>query len=118
MAWPSTLPAPLLQGYSVSPHDATIRTDMDGGPARVRRRFTAVVDTVPVSFYFTKTQMADFRAYWEGDLAYGSAWFDMSIQDGRTGGSVTRSCRFVGTFSAEFDGSGWKVSCQMEVRLA
>src|SRR4051794_41588469 len=52
-AWPDTLPAPALNSLNESPPDNTIRSNMDRGPAKVRRRTTA--NTRPISFTLNLT---------------------------------------------------------------
>ncbi len=42
IVWPDTLPLPTVQGYAVQPEDAILRTEMEAGLARQRRRFTNV----------------------------------------------------------------------------
>ena len=42
--WPTQLPKPKLDGYSLAPQAAFARTDMDAGPARQRRRFLVCDD--------------------------------------------------------------------------
>ncbi len=42
--WPASLPQRVaVDGYGEGPPDTTVRTRMDAGPAKVRRRFTAGV---------------------------------------------------------------------------
>lgn len=119
MDWPATLPVPLVSGYSFGPVDATVRTDMDAGPARVRRRFTDTPDMLKAAWRFTEAQMAAFRAFWEDDIASGAAWFNLSLRDGRAAGMATRACRFNGPFHAQYEGAGiWTVQGELEVRLA
>lgn len=116
-AWPATLPAPLLAGYGVKPDSAVARTDMEAGPARVRRRFTAVPKRVPLACVLDEAQAAAFVTFWESDLADGANWFDLSVNLGS--GVVTRSARFLETYSLDMlIGSGdlWKLSGQVEVR--
>lgn len=47
-SWPVTLPPPALNSLRESPPNNTLRTEMDVGPAKVRRRSTANVR--PLSF--------------------------------------------------------------------
>jgi hypothetical protein len=65
-AYPPTLPAPLVSGYTLSPVDQTVRTDMEVGAARVRRRTRARNDLIDVSWLFSPVQMAAFRQWFEG----------------------------------------------------
>lgn len=46
--WPPMLPCPLMDGYSDGVQPNVIRSDMDVGPQKLRRRSTA--DTVNISF--------------------------------------------------------------------
>ena len=38
ITWPNTLPLPSVEGYGLTPQEAVLRTDMESGPARQRRR--------------------------------------------------------------------------------
>ncbi len=40
LRFPKRLPYPTVEGYSIRPDEAIIRTDMEAGPARQRRRYT------------------------------------------------------------------------------
>ena len=39
-SWPTTLPLPTVEGYGIRSGEAILRTEMEAGPARQRRRFT------------------------------------------------------------------------------
>lgn len=119
-SWPSTLPAPAISGYALQSGDATIRTDMESGPARVRRRYTATPDKLTLRFVMTEAQMAAFRAFWEGDADFGAAWWWLTVKDGRTVGSVAREVRPTnGAFKSEMiDAVHWSVTFEVEVRSA
>lgn len=113
-AWPSTLPAPLIDGYSVNPLDQTIRTDMESGAARVRRRTFARNDLVDVALVLSAAEFAAFRAWFDNDAAGGSAWFDMPIDIGD--GMTTKEVRFKGAWKAQRLQLCWRVTAQLEVR--
>lgn len=116
--WPSTLPAPRT-GYNLSPVDQTVRTDMESGAARVRRRTTARNDKVTVNWLFSSDQMATFRAWFEDattGIAGGSGWFTVTLLLG-TGGSVSTTARFIGPFTADLvPYQKWSVSGELEIR--
>ena len=118
-SWPTTLPSPKLSGYKLTPLDQVIRTDMEGGNTRTRRRTTARVDKFAVAFDFNETQMAAFRAWYELDTGAdgGNAWFTIAIPTGYGGvSSVSAKMTLAG---ADFIGRGaWIVSGQFEVRYA
>lgn len=117
--WPSTLPAPLAGGYAVKPVDQTVRTDMEGGAARQRRRTTARNDKVAVSWVMRDAQAAIFRAWFEDDAAGaagGAAWFAVALLLG-TGGVVSVDARFVAPPMLTLIGAKiWTVSGELEVR--
>jgi hypothetical protein len=118
-AWPSTLPSPLANGYSIKPVDQSIRTNMEVGAARVRRRTFSRNDKVPVSWLLTDDQMAIFRAWFENGstgASGGASWFSTSLSMG-TGGMSAVTARFVGPFTANrLDRSNWAVSGELEIR--
>lgn len=120
MDWPSTLPPPLLAGYSLETGDNTIRTDMDTGPARVRRRSTAAPDTVGFSVLLNAEQMVIFRAFWDTDWQSGAAWVRFQLKTGRTSGSTLLECRPVpAKWKAQpISDVHWHVSLTVEVRSA
>lgn len=117
--WPTTLPATLVDGYTLNPQDQTIRTDMESGNARVRRRSAARVDTVDAGWLFSQSQMLIFRAWFENNstgAAGGAAWFSIDLPTG-TGAVASISARFSGAFSAVLVSSTtWKVSAKLETR--
>jgi len=117
--WPTTLPTPLLNGYTIKPNDQTVRTDMDGGAARSRRRTMTRSDKVPVSWKFTDAQLVIFRAWFDDGVAGaagGSAWFTTSLPTG-VGGLTSITARFIGPFTAPvLSGLSWNVTAELELR--
>lgn len=116
--WPTTLPAPSLQGYQLSPGDQSLRSDMESGAARSRRVTFARIDRVQVSWIFTDAQMDAFRTWFENssEAAGGSAWFTVSLRVGNTG-ATSQEARFIGAFQGNLLKSDkWAVSAQWEVR--
>lgn len=63
--WPDSLPQTTSEGFSLSPVDQSIRTDMEVGPQRVRRRTLSNLDRVQMGWIFTDAEMAAFRAWYE-----------------------------------------------------
>ncbi len=121
-AYPSTLPAPIVDGYGVQPVSATARTPMDSGPARVRRRFTRVPQIVTATWDYTDDEMATFKTWWENplDLDMGANWFWITIPVG-SGGTVTVEARFIAPYAAHPKRGGeaaWQVKGRLEVRNA
>lgn len=118
--WPSTLPSPQFSGYGLETQDATRRTDMEGGSARVRRVSTSVPDKVTLKWIFDAAQMISFREFWEADWYHGSAWVFLPLRDGRVNGIVSRECRPTpATFkAAPVSSTHWHVEMTVEVRSA
>lgn len=118
-SWPITLPRPLVSGYGLNPVDQTIRTDMETGSARVRRRSAARLDMLDVGWKLTDAQMDIFRAWFEDGAtgaAGGAAWFavDLALGDG---GILNEEARFNGAWKASLlPGMNWQVSARLEVR--
>lgn len=54
--WPNTLPCPMMAGYSETIIPNVIRSDMDTGPDKVRRRSTAVVTQLTFNLNLTREQ--------------------------------------------------------------
>lgn len=116
--WPS-LPNPLVDGYTLSPVDQTVRTDMEIGSARARRRTAALNDQVSVSWRFTDVQMNTFRDWFDNastGAAGGASWFTVDLAVGDVG-LDSKECRFVGAWSAQcLGGLIWTVTARLEVR--
>lgn len=90
--WPGTLPQSIEEsGYSESLGDGLLRSKMDVGPAKVRRRFTATVEKVKGTMTMSSTQWTALRTFYYTTLAGGS--LAMTFAHPSTGASV--QCRFV-----------------------
>lgn len=120
--WPATLPVPQESGYSLAAADQTVRSDMEVGLARVRRRTSARNDQLSVVWMMTDAQMTTFRAWFDGtgtdDAQGGTAWFNgLSLATG-DGGLTQPDCRFIGPFSATLLAGNliWSVTAKLEVR--
>lgn len=117
--WPNTLPKPQISGYAISPGDQAVRTDMDVGTQRVRRRTFARNDKISASWVFTDAQMSAFRTWFDDGTtgaAGGSAWFTVTLPIG-TGGSSAVEARFTGPFKVGAIGPLlWNVTADIEVR--
>ena len=118
--YPTTLPRPIARGYGLTPVDPAIRTDMDVGAPRVRRRTAARNDRVKVAWLFTDAQMATFRTWFDdpAEADGGASWFSISLPIG-TGGTVALEARFTKVFEATRNaGLSWNVTAELEVRDA
>jgi hypothetical protein len=108
---------PTVDGYDSGVDDAKLRTEMDAGPAKIRRRFTAVPEAMNVRLVMTATQLNaaspnGFMAFYVTDTSHGSAEF--TWVNPRTGSVAT--CRFVGAPACRpLGGTAWEVTFRMEV---
>lgn len=74
--WPASLPQRVLaDGYQETAPRFTIRTQMDAGPAQVRRRFTAGPTPLWVQLRLTFAQKATLDAFYLNDCAGGALPF-------------------------------------------
>lgn len=114
-SWPTYLPAPQRRGYEINPGDPTLRTQMDAGPDRVRRRFTAIPSRIGVGWCFSEAQLALFEAWHKYKIADGSAWFTVNLVNGQ--GSQSVEARFAKPpKKVLLGGSNWDVGAELEVR--
>ena len=75
-AWNVNLPQELfVSGYGQSPPAVTIKSEMDAGPAKIRRRFTAGVSPVSGTMIMTAAQLATFETFFNTTLLGGSLRF-------------------------------------------
>lgn len=90
-SWPGTLPsAPLVDGYRESIPETAIRTTMEQGPAKLRRRTTAQARTLGLEYIMSAEQVTALETFFISTLSGGVLSFTFTHP--RTGNSV--SCRF------------------------
>lgn len=86
-AWRPSLPKQ-SSDISITPMSNILRTTMDVGPAKVRRRSTKEILRVTVSnVAFTAQQVKEFDDFWTNDLGGGVGTF--TWEDPRTDESTT-----------------------------
>lgn len=113
-AWPSTLPAPLLGSYTEQPAPNVIRSDMDIGPDKVRRRSTSDLAKLEFALMLDSAGVATLDGFYRTTCRSGALAFDFPHP--RTGATV--SARFVAPYQvAHHDKGLWRVSVSLESRL-
>jgi len=117
VAWPSSLIGVdvLDSGYSESPADNVIRSPMDVGPAKLRRRGTSMPQRISWQQILASTNVGSLDTFYITTLAYGS--LDFTRVHPRTGSTAT-TMRFLSppTYSVVKDSPGnWVVSFDCEV---
>jgi hypothetical protein len=76
ITYPSSLPKPLP--VSGKPQSGVIRTQMDVGPDKVRRRSTAIVNPMAFTIQVSGTQFTTFRNFFHTTSLEGSIEFNMA----------------------------------------
>ncbi|GAB4387215.1 hypothetical protein [Albidovulum sp.] len=115
VAWPERLPLPTIEGYAVRPGEAILRTEMEAGPARQRRRFTQVPSRLAVRWVMRRDQFALFEAWYRWSAKEGGAWFTIDLLGGL--GLVPQEARFTRQFEARIvAGVLWEVVSELEIR--
>lgn len=85
--WPNSLPPfPEADAYQEQAKDQTLRTEMDAGPAKVRRRFTGKVVNFPVRWTLDAVQLSTLETFFYDTLGGGA--LDFTAKQPRTGGDV------------------------------
>ena len=111
--WPLSLPQVLsADGYEEVEPELRLRTNMDAGPAKVRRRFTAGVRPVKTQLRFSLNQKDDFKTFYNDTLAGGSLSFNWVLP----GTETAAEYRFVSPPSyTPLGGANWIVNLDMEI---
>lgn len=74
--WPASLPQyPQVRGYKEKRSTQTVRTQMEKGPAKMRRRHTAHVETIPYRLTLTSTQLNTLETFFDTTLGGGADSF-------------------------------------------
>lgn len=93
ITWPTSLPLPSVT-LSGSASNPVIRTEMETGLVRQRRRFLSDTESFSVQWLFTALEFAAFRSFFKNTLQAGTLSFDISLPVGES--LVDVSCVFIG----------------------
>ena len=113
--FPTTLPGVQMTNYGFKPGNSMIRTEMDTGLARQRRRYVASPTEFMVSWDFDMKQLGIFEKFYQNDCQAGSAWFNINLVNGV--GQTSYVARFVEPYNAQTTGREflWNVKAKLEV---
>lgn len=90
-AWPGTLPQNFqIQGYTETGAQNTVRTKMEVGPDKVRKRTTSEVRVVQGNMWLTAAQYTIMRTFYETDHNFGADTFTKDDEH-----AINRTWRFV-----------------------
>jgi hypothetical protein len=110
-AWSGTLPQNFqVQGYVETGAENTIRTRMEVGPDKVRKRTTSDVRTVVGNMWLTPAQYTELRTFYEVTHEYGALSFTKDDEHG-----ISRTWRFVSPPIYSTNGpENWQVRLSIE----
>lgn len=115
----ATWPLPSVRptgAISFAPVDQTVRTEMEVGTARVRRRTKSRNDILTTTWLMTDSQVTTFRTWFDVDINGGALWFTISLPIGSTVAKSV-SARFKGTYTFDHvGGTYWKINGTLEIR--
>jgi hypothetical protein len=89
--WPTSLPKPGPGNYSEQAQSGLLVSDMEMGPPKVRRRFTATGVQIEMRLVLTTAQLSDLESFHKTDCLNGALPFDWNHP--RTGAAV--KARFI-----------------------
>lgn len=113
--FPKKLPYPTVQNYSIRPNEAIIRTDMESGPARQRRRYTQTPSKISVRWVMNHEQFCLFEAWYKYQAKEGAEWFVITLLGGI--GLTEQDARFTQQFQASIlAGRLWEITTELEIR--
>ncbi len=113
--FPKTLPYPTVQGYAIKPGEAIVRTEMEAGPARQRRRYTQTPSKISVRWIMNPEQFCLFEAWYKYQAKEGAEWFVISLLGGI--GITEQDARFTQQFEASLiAGRLWQITTELEIR--
>lgn len=94
--WPASLPAyPELAVYSPEVQDQKIRTSMETGVAKVRRRYTASIMKHPVRITLSASQFETFKTFFNTTTQFGTLPINWDFFG-------TNDLRFVGVYQYKY----------------
>jgi hypothetical protein len=111
ISWPAELPAALLlEGLSAKQESGVIRTQMDAGPKKARRRYTANTKTFTGKMLLTASQRTLLEQFYHAALADGVLRFNFADPFSLE----TREFRFTGDYTETALDGLFEVSLSLE----
>ncbi len=110
--WPAGLQQKQFTGVTEERQDASVRSKMDTGAPKKRKRFTAAVRTMTVPIVLTQAERVTFDTFYITTLEEGSLSFDWIDP---VDGVSTISYRFLKPPKLTKKGGEWKGILSLEV---
>lgn len=116
IVYPKQLPLPLLEGYKLSTISPLMRTKLENGRSRQRRKFTNVPTEPSFKWIFNDQEAAFFEAWFARILMDGALWFLAPLKTPL--GLKDYECRFTDIYDGpELVGiDHWRYSVTLELR--
>lgn len=114
--YPAGLPCFERQGYGLKTVDPQLRSELDSGRSRVRRKFTATPTEVQCSVLMNDSQAQLFEAWWERVLVSGTKYFEAPLKTPM--GMQSYTARFMGIYDGPVlvGVSHWRYTFTLELR--
>lgn len=114
--YPQALPVGLHSGRAYQLQSPLLRSELESGRARQRRRFTSVPMGAKISWLFNSAEAQAFEAWWLEQLIDGSLWFECPLETPL--GYQDYTCRFTGPYSGAVRVGPllWQISAELELR--
>ena len=114
--FPVGLRLPLRSGYDVNHASPLMRTELQSGRARQRRRYTSVPSLASVSWIFSQGEAQFFEAWFRWQLSDGAEWFNVTLRTPM--GLMPYECRFADMYTGpQLVGvDRWQVQAKLEIR--
>lgn len=78
--YPATLPLPQRDAYEIRHVSPFMRSELDTGRARQRRKYTTTPSNIRVKFIFTAQQGITFEEWFNDVLTDGASWFNILLR--------------------------------------
>lgn len=114
--FPSSLPTPLRSSYGLQHISPMMRSELQSGRARQRRRYTSVPSMASVSWLLSDNQAIAFESWFRDSVIDGAEWFNCRLSTPI--GLQDYECRFAEMYNGpELVGPGlWRISASLELR--
>lgn len=116
MEWPTELPNP-SSSYSLKIQNGNLRTKMESGRIRQRRRFTQGRFSVSVEWELIDEEFLLFQSFVYHALDGGNSWFDANFYSGGGQGSHRVRIQKGDYTSTYLDYMHWKVKATLDVEM-
>lgn len=113
--YPEGLPLGLHSGRTYQTVSPLLRSDLESGRARQRRRFTDTPTLAAINWFFTDTQARLFELWWRVTLVDGSEWFECPLKTPL--GVEFHKCRFTDIYKGPslVGPDIWSYSAELEL---